>query len=161
MINTAERKCGGCTACCKTHPVIEIFKPAHEWCLRCDRGKGCRIYQDRPGGCVGFKCQWLLGEGSEDDRPDRTRIVADYFETEEFGWLVMLYETIPGALQNSFAQRRTRESLRRGSVVCHLPIYGSNRIFVPSNVHVPDIPININGRDSVILPAYLALPILL
>lgn len=70
------RTCGGCVACCKIMPVVELNKGS-EWCRFCNIGHGCTIYADRPQSCADFHCQWLISEKHLDDslRPDRVRVV--------------------------------------------------------------------------------------
>ncbi len=74
---TQDRTCGPCTACCTTHAVYEIRKPAGQQCRHtCDQG--CAIYADRPESCRTFECLWLMGrviEGDERRRPDRLGLV--------------------------------------------------------------------------------------
>jgi hypothetical protein len=73
----ADRSCGGCTACCKTHPVLEIDKPLMTWCSKCSIGSGCQDYTHKPSSCTDFKCAWLLGLTPESERPDKIRLVFD------------------------------------------------------------------------------------
>ncbi len=100
-----ERVCGSCTACCKTHPVFELFKLWNAWCTECQVGRGCRIYSNRPKGCQDFQCQWLMGWGKDDERPDRTKLVPDFIELGELGLTLMLHEVTEGSLLNGFARR--------------------------------------------------------
>lgn len=53
------RSCGTCTLCCKLMPVDEIGKPVGQWCKHCAPGRGCTIYENRPGECRSFHCAWL------------------------------------------------------------------------------------------------------
>ena len=70
------RQCGSCTMCCKVMRIDEIGKPAGLWCAQCDVGKGCRIYETRPGECRGFHCAFLrIAELGEAWRPSQSRIV--------------------------------------------------------------------------------------
>ena len=69
------RTCDTCTACCFTHAVTAIAKPGSEWCPHCEIGSSCRIYAARPEQCREFSCLWLQGWASENDRPDRLKVV--------------------------------------------------------------------------------------
>lgn len=73
------RTCGGCTACCKIMPVAEIEKPALTRCPHQRTGKGCAIYERRPGSCRLWSCAWLLAPEEMRDlaRPDRSGYVID------------------------------------------------------------------------------------
>src|SRR5579872_5901236 len=73
-----ERACGGCTACCKVMEVWEIGKAAGIWCSHCTIGMGCQRYDSRPEPCREFKCQWLMGLGEDEDRPDKSKIVVHF-----------------------------------------------------------------------------------
>jgi uncharacterized protein len=74
--NPSKRECGACTACCKTHAVVEIRKPPNEWCPHCAIGIGCKIYVERPQTCCEFQCAWLTDLRMPDElRPDKTRVV--------------------------------------------------------------------------------------
>lgn len=53
------RSCAGCTLCCKLPAIPEIAKPTQTWCADCDIGKGCKIYETRPGTCRKFECVYL------------------------------------------------------------------------------------------------------
>lgn len=80
MTLKTKRECGSCTMCCKTMGVIDMDppKPIHTWCAHCDKGKGCRIYEDRPPSCRGFDCIWLqdeFGVMGPELRPDKTGVV--------------------------------------------------------------------------------------
>jgi hypothetical protein len=60
-VATAGRACNGCTMCCKLLGIPALEKPRFKWCPHCDIGRGCRIYEDRPGECRAFLCGWLVG----------------------------------------------------------------------------------------------------
>lgn len=55
-----KRKCGSCNLCCNYFLIHELNKPAMEWCQRCDIGKGCKIYDQRPAESIEFSCVWLV-----------------------------------------------------------------------------------------------------
>jgi len=126
-----ERSCGGCTACCKTHPIVELDNPARVWCPECDIAKGCKIYGNHPQGCRDFACQWLLGGGLESERPDKVKIVVDYLVLPIFGETTMVHEVTEGALENPFAQRVLKRLIQMGKPVCFLPIVGGNTLYLP------------------------------
>jgi hypothetical protein len=50
------RGCDGCTMCCKVMRVPELPKEINLWCPHVARGKGCGIYETRPGSCREFQC---------------------------------------------------------------------------------------------------------
>jgi hypothetical protein len=70
------RSCGGCTLCCKVLGVPALEKPRGTWCLHCERGVGCRIYESRPGECRSFLCGWLVSDRFGPEwKPERSKIV--------------------------------------------------------------------------------------
>lgn len=105
----AIRQCGGCTACCKTHAVPAVRKIEFEWCPHCETGAGCRIYESRPLECRAFACLWTAGEGTESERPDKSRCVLDIDVLEGLGMTLTIHELRPGAYEKSaLAQHWTR-----------------------------------------------------
>lgn len=96
-----NRSCGGCTACCKTHAVREVKKDVGQWCRHCDRGIGCRVYAERPRGCVDFKCQYLQGVGKPTERPDKVGFVVDSLELGNLGTIAVIYEYKAGTFKVS------------------------------------------------------------
>jgi hypothetical protein len=118
-----ERSCGGCTACCKALPIAELDKPSGRWCTHCDKKRGCRIYDERPAGCRDFKCQWLLGSVfTDEERPDKVRIVVDSVEHPTTGTTIYLYEMVRGELAGDFAQRVMRMAFSVNFCVVTVPV---------------------------------------
>lgn len=78
-----ERTCGGCTACCRVLPVVEVGTKGYQPCphLRgvLERaGPGCGIYENRPPSCRVWRCGWLENADWEDElRPDRCGFIVD------------------------------------------------------------------------------------
>lgn len=61
-MNTGNRSCGTCTACCDGWVQMEIHGTAVIPGSPCPHstGKGCAIYPDRPvEPCVNFNCGWI------------------------------------------------------------------------------------------------------
>lgn len=61
--------------CCKLIEVEELNKPMHKMCPNFEPDCGCLIYGHRPTVCRTFKCEWLNGEGPDDMRPDKSKVV--------------------------------------------------------------------------------------
>jgi hypothetical protein len=55
--------------------------------VHCEIGVGCRIYEDRPSACEGFRCLWLeagkLNLLSDDEIPYRTHVVMGLIDNPE------------------------------------------------------------------------------
>ena len=68
--------CGPCGMCCKLMAIPTLRKPAHAWCPKFVRGKGCGIYDTRPHECAEFMCVYLLADDlPEAWRPDKAKFV--------------------------------------------------------------------------------------
>ncbi|PIR56888.1 MAG: hypothetical protein CO042_03390 [Parcubacteria group bacterium CG_4_9_14_0_2_um_filter_41_8] len=133
MPEQKERSCGNCTACCKTHAVFEIDKMPGQWCKYCEKGKGCRKYNDRPGVCKEFRCEWIKGYG---ERPDRTKVVIDFHNQGAMGNLAQLWEVSEGALGRPYATRIRSECLGGDVCVCYMYLDGRKEMFVPPGFFV-------------------------
>jgi hypothetical protein len=57
--------------------VTELAKPQGVWCRHCTIGVGCQIQgrPERPQSCADFDCLWVQGYGTEEMRPDRSKVV--------------------------------------------------------------------------------------
>lgn len=139
---SSARECGGCTACCKTHeiyddPVLETFlKRPGEWCQHCDKGRGCRLWNnpERPRSCLSLSCSWLEGDFYPEERPDRTKIVAEVQEGTLAGTVLLLWELAPNALKSGFADNLKSKELTTGRPVLLLSCEGVRVLYVPSNM---------------------------
>src|SRR5205814_3680651 len=126
------RKCGECTACCKTHGVGEIQKPGGTWCEHCQIGKGCGIYATRPTSCQQYRCVWLAGFGLDEHRPDKKKIVQGYKRVPGLGVCLWLYEVEEGALDSEFSRMQLRRAnLATGNAVLEIPLSGEATLYVP------------------------------
>jgi hypothetical protein len=135
----SQRTCGSCTACCKTHQILEIGKFGGIWCEHCTIGQGCSIYPDRPEECRAFECQWLKGYGADDERPDCTKVVPDYCTIEAVGCKVCsLWEVSQGALTRRYAKNLHKDSLQSGIPVLHVYLTGRQVLFLPSGCQLSD-----------------------
>lgn len=132
-----KRTCGTCTECCKTHPVDELRKRAGKWCRFRIQDKGCRIYEKRPAGCVAFECQWLKGHGEIRDRPDRTKIVIDFFKVELVGDAIVLFEGIVGMLESEYGRMLVAHYIAQGCPVLARHLSGRETLFVPNTFSIP------------------------
>lgn len=103
MERDQDRSCGDCSACCKTHGIRELNKPAGDWCSHCSsEHNSCTIYTKRPPSCAAYKCLWLLtGAGGEAGRPKNSGIVIDLidaFERNGVANILKIYEVESGDL---------------------------------------------------------------
>ncbi|MDB5595490.1 MAG: hypothetical protein JWM36_2451 [Hyphomicrobiales bacterium] len=57
------KECGSCTLCCKLPAIAVLNKPRGVWCSHALPGRGCGIYEERPGICRDFHCEWMVNAG--------------------------------------------------------------------------------------------------
>jgi uncharacterized protein len=128
-----ERPCGDCTMCCKLPAAPDLNKPPGVWCQHCDKGKACRIYDDRPQGCRDFYCLWkVMPDFPEELRPDRCKVI---WQMTEDGSAAVATTEYPKALNATPQERLVRQFLRLGiSVVLR---DGSNGWSVASSWKAP------------------------
>lgn len=68
------RACGSCAMCCKVFEISELAKPAGPWCRNARPGKGCAAYEERPGSCRDFLCEWIVdGRYGPEWKPDTAK----------------------------------------------------------------------------------------
>ena len=131
MKSRSNRICGGCTACCQTHPVKELGKPAQHPCLHCNSW-GCGIYSTRPRGCREFVCEWIKGVGKDDCRPDRTGVVLDFQESPMLRRVVMtMWEYQPDSLKSDRIKDQTKDILAAAIIVIWIDYHGNKSLFTP------------------------------
>lgn len=126
-IQSRERNCGNCTACCFTHPVAEINKTAFSNCENCEAGKGCKIYENRPQGCRSFACQWKLGNFHQIKRPDKSGVVVDFVDLKmdnNFFPVVYLFEYKLHSFNTKFFLQLVKTYKTFGFSVVTIPISG-------------------------------------
>ncbi len=128
---STERKCDGCTLCCKTHGIYELTKAAGRWCIYCRVGEGCAVYDTRPPSCQRFECAWLAGFGLPEYRPDKTGIVPEFKTVPGLGLALFLWAETDAALDSSFVKRQTGLNLERGTSVMHIPTESNPKFYMP------------------------------
>lgn len=131
-MNRPKRGCGSCYACCKTHGVHELEKMPSTLCEYCKPGrKACRIYKKRPRSCAEFQCFWLIGAGSESDRPDRLGVVIDILKNQSLNNLqiAQFFEYIPGKLSDERVLKHARDALKTQIFVCFMKLDGTITVF--------------------------------
>ncbi|SRR6266446_1589894 len=90
-----ERTCGECYRCCVVFGIRELKKHQDQSCRHLD-GRNptarCSIYANRPKACQAYLCLWRDGEFDEDDRPDKSGIIArvDRLDSEKIQLVVTL-----------------------------------------------------------------------
>lgn len=111
-----DRTCGGCTACCFTHQIRDINKPMGTWCTHCKVGSGCEIYDTKPPACTNYRCAWLKGLGTEDDRPDKVNAVLDFvvWDRKRDPQELEVVEMIEGASRQKGLQAIIKDQLNKG-----------------------------------------------
>lgn len=124
-LNT-NRKCGPCSACCKTLGVPELKKEAGEECEhRCNGWKACKIYDDRPEMCRAFECMWIQGFFANKDRPNDIGIIVQGCEIPDVGPALTVHEIRQGASRTGRAAALIAKQARG------LPV-----VIVPANLEL-------------------------
>lgn len=92
-----ERECGGCTVCCYIGGVPELNKSAYSHC--CHENGKCTIYNSykRPLICNNFQCSWLRGIGTQEDRPDISKVMCSA-NVLNGGYWIFAIELSPNAV---------------------------------------------------------------
>lgn len=131
MTQTAPNPCGSCTLCCRTAGVEEIAKPVGAWCTHCDKGKGCRIYSERPPSCREFACTWLAvrQEGLPIDdalRPDRCKVV--FFDAGPGMLMAQVDPSYPDSWRKGAAMRAIADFAASGTTV--MVVAGPHHVIV-------------------------------
>jgi hypothetical protein len=77
--------------------------------------------------------EWIKGNMREEHRPDKTMVVLDYFKLPEGlpGGTLQIWEVSEGRLRSDYVLETTRNILKEGMWVSHLPIHGRKKMFVP------------------------------
>ena len=144
-----ERACGTCNACCMLPPILEpLNKTAGVWCKHCDVGIGCSIYKRRPKQCRDFLCQWILGEGEEEERPDKIGLMFDMMTFPVIGMTFLIFEFLEGKLNQPLTWSMTDSKLEQGIPVCHLPLSGNNKLYVNGIKIPPNYNLRVNNRQT-------------
>jgi len=97
----SSRQCGACTLCCRLLPInTEQFrKTANALCRHCNEGRGCRIYESRPGFCRGFYCEWRLNPQIPATwRPEKSGIFIERIAREHIQDIPDTYDSVYGVL---------------------------------------------------------------
>ncbi len=95
------RECNECTVCCINLQINEpeLQKKADEPCPNLSSGKGCAIYNDRPGVCRTWYCGWrIMPFVNEDMRPDKSRILIRTDGTPLFIFQPLEKDSVPRLL---------------------------------------------------------------
>jgi hypothetical protein len=141
-VSTVERSCGACSLCCTLLRVDELGKLGGTPCRHQRVGRaegGCGIHASRPHICRGYRCLWLEGRLSEDDRPDRLGAVLS-LSREGTTPTLFVHEARPGAfdasprLQELAARFRETLPVRIGDSADVLDADRPVRVLLPGGV---------------------------
>jgi len=107
--------------CCKVPHIEEFNKPAGVWCEHAARGKGCAIYETRPGSCRAFYCSWMQDASLGPEwKPDKAKFVV-YLQRNGINLQVAVDPGLPNAWMKApyYAQIKkwARDAAERGGFV--------------------------------------------
>jgi hypothetical protein len=126
------RECGACMMCCKLPTVTSMNKAANKWCVEAAPGRGCKIYNERPGECRSFHCGWLVDASMGPEwKPDVSKFMI--YVAGDGALNIMVDPASPAAWRDPrfYAAIKTNASklLDRGNMPTMI-IIGSKRIVV-------------------------------
>jgi hypothetical protein len=144
LVRKTDRSCGTCDACCVTHGVEELDKPAMVTCkhLR-DAGSEqsptevgqelgrCSVYAERPKSCREWSCLWRFGMFEDDARPDKLGVVLDLTGRVPDLWPGPTHQAIiargsyPGALDTPHARAWLTKLAEKTLVILLIDVPGS------------------------------------
>jgi hypothetical protein len=134
-----DRQCGECVACCRILKIDtpELQKPAGVLCPH-STGKGCGIYDTRPGQCRTWFCLWRRIEAMPDAlRPDRCGVVFSLGQrlpaTEPFEQLFIVARAINSwqDFEHPVVLAALDMFVRAGSLPVYRSFGGIKKIFFP------------------------------
>ena len=155
----SNRVCGGCTACCKVFPILSIRKPGGEWCPKCDIGKGCRIYNSRPVECVDYLCLWRQGLDTEEDRPDKRKVLVEHARIAAIGgaYALIFWEVSVGGLDSAYIQNMSRRLRRNLKPYAYVYLTKRQTVYLPVSFPITPVIRSNLERDKVELETYLTI----
>lgn len=118
--------------CCKEPAIVEIDKPAGQWCQDCRVGAGCVRYESRPDSCQQFECLWLHSQKPTIDaklrfpadmRPDKCKVVLNKKPDGQ------LFVHVPENRANAWKQGKIGEWLRRENQAQQVIIVCGDKVF--------------------------------
>jgi|SRR3954447_3573378 hypothetical protein len=109
------RACGTCMMCCKVPHIEEFNKPAGVWCKHAAAGKGCAIYDERPGSCRAFFCSWMQDASLGPEwKPDRSKFVV-YLQRNGINLQVAVDPGFPNAWTRAPYYAQIKQWARKGA----------------------------------------------
>jgi hypothetical protein len=101
--------------CCKVPAIEEFAKPPGVWCKHAVSGKGCGIYQQRPGSCRAFYCSWMQDASFGPEwKPEKAKFVV-YVQRNGVNVQVAVDPSFPNAWTKSPYQARIRKWVAEGA----------------------------------------------
>jgi hypothetical protein len=109
------RACGTCMMCCKVPAIEEFAKPPGVWCRHAVSGKGCDIYQNRPGSCRAFYCLWMQDESFGPEwKPEKAKFVV-YVQRNGANLQIAVDPNFPNAWTRAPYEARIRQWVAEGA----------------------------------------------
>lgn len=109
------RACGTCMMCCKVPAIEEFAKPPGVWCRHATSGKGCGIYEERPGSCRAFYCLWMQDESFGPEwKPEKAKFVV-YVQRNGVNLQVAVDPNFPNAWTKAPYQAQIRKWVADGA----------------------------------------------
>ena len=121
------RQCGECSVCCTVGAVPELKKPAHTPCsyIKTSKCGSCSIHDkpELPSVCSQYKCSWLRGYGTDEDRPDKIDVMFsdNFVEGQRYFTAI---ETSPKAIFKPKAKHVWKDIARKTNIPIIVVKYG-------------------------------------
>jgi hypothetical protein len=109
----------------------------------------CKIYPNRPKGCRDFICDWLKGQGTDADRPDKVGYVLDYTELPEQDPILQMYEYRVGCLKGEYVEVLKRHWVSKGVPVILIYRNGKRKLFIHMMMALPSDVLEYINTESI------------
>lgn len=130
------RSCDGCTLCCDLVSVFEIGKHEFTACPECIMGTGCARQNDKPESCRDYACAWLLGHGTEADRPDEVGYVISQCGFLDMRDILTIHESRTDASKGPVRDVWIAEASRQSRALWIIPRDGHSTFILPHDVEL-------------------------
>jgi hypothetical protein len=146
------RSCGTCMMCCKVYAIDELNKVMGHWCAHAERGRGCKIYENRPDTCRRFYCLWRVEASLGPEwKPETARFVVALDLLGYGGLTISLDRDRPDAWRKEPYHSTIRRWARQFCPENKKVLIIDHRGFVTAVLPDRDVPVGVIGSDQEIV----------
>jgi len=124
--------------------IEELAKPAFSECAH-ECSSGCGAYAERPPSCRDFRCLWLDGHLTEDDRPDKLGVIFTTTHDDQVGVHPLIVEAKPRGAESDAVRNAVTRLTEKSPVLVLTPAGGT---FHPRQQRPKTTPLTIDGRAA-------------